>query len=543
MSDFDDAHQTAFANAIASTLGSDVSAEQVVITASLSQRRALRSDSRRLATLQIAYIVTGLSAEAATSASTVMTTTTPFAFAGALSDALAGEGLPEYTGVVSSISADVVSGAEGAKSASEWTAAAGSFGASCGNGVLDILSESDIDCGGACPKCAKGYSCFRDADCSSGDCFMVSTDAGVCTNAIDALESTTALSANGYDDRNDAGVHDALMSVPKLMNLTPNMDSEQLLSVLTALASYSSMNGMGIEGIADDFAPADFAQDSFSDSYGASYWAHKGVGESEAPSAHAAAAAADDAGVAVAHAATANDAGVPVAHAATANDAGVPVAHAATANDAGVPVAHAATADDAGAAGAPTAHAATAGYGSPGGDEPVAVTKGGLLATMPPWFPFAVMGGLFALVMCMCCIACSYSRRNFNPQQGDMIASPKTKAVSGHSRSKSEAGAGSMFPSMRKGTPRSNEPLREDKSFALSNVDGDGFGSPASPPPRVGTEMKAAASGSTWSEYVDEKGRPYYFNHDSNTTQWSRPTGWGEGGWSSPKGQTSGAFY
>ena len=39
----------------------------------------------------------------------------------------------------------------------------------CANGVLDE-PESDIDCGGTCPKCAPGRTCAIAADCASGVC-------------------------------------------------------------------------------------------------------------------------------------------------------------------------------------------------------------------------------------------------------------------------------------------------------------------------------------------------------------------------------------
>jgi hypothetical protein len=113
LSAFDDAHQSAFAKAIASILGSGVDVDQVVITASLALRR-LRSHSRRLATLQVTYVVTGLSPEAAASASSVLTTVgSHSAFASELSGAMVAQELPEYTGVVSGITAQVISGTSG----------------------------------------------------------------------------------------------------------------------------------------------------------------------------------------------------------------------------------------------------------------------------------------------------------------------------------------------------------------------------------------------------------------------------------------------
>jgi hypothetical protein len=41
----------------------------------------------------------------------------------------------------------------------------------CANGVLDAGSESDVDCGGTCPRCANGKTCTSRADCTSARCF------------------------------------------------------------------------------------------------------------------------------------------------------------------------------------------------------------------------------------------------------------------------------------------------------------------------------------------------------------------------------------
>jgi hypothetical protein len=42
--------------------------------------------------------------------------------------------------------------------------------AACKNGLFDIKNETDIDCGGACEKCADAKSCASDADCRSNQC-------------------------------------------------------------------------------------------------------------------------------------------------------------------------------------------------------------------------------------------------------------------------------------------------------------------------------------------------------------------------------------
>ena len=39
----------------------------------------------------------------------------------------------------------------------------------CANGIKDG-SETDVDCGGACPRCADGRNCATTRDCASGYC-------------------------------------------------------------------------------------------------------------------------------------------------------------------------------------------------------------------------------------------------------------------------------------------------------------------------------------------------------------------------------------
>lgn len=52
----------------------------------------------------------------------------------------------------------------------------------CSNGMFDNSSESDRDCGVACPPCADGRKCFTDADCQSNYCNLTG-DSGICMQA------------------------------------------------------------------------------------------------------------------------------------------------------------------------------------------------------------------------------------------------------------------------------------------------------------------------------------------------------------------------
>lgn len=52
-------------------------------------------------------------------------------------------------------------------------------GATCSDGVLDGL-ESDIDCGGTCPLCAVGDSCAADRDCAGNNCNNGPATVGTC---------------------------------------------------------------------------------------------------------------------------------------------------------------------------------------------------------------------------------------------------------------------------------------------------------------------------------------------------------------------------
>ena len=44
------------------------------------------------------------------------------------------------------------------------------YAATCNNGSLDSPPETDVDCGGTCPKCANGATCAGPGDCLSGNC-------------------------------------------------------------------------------------------------------------------------------------------------------------------------------------------------------------------------------------------------------------------------------------------------------------------------------------------------------------------------------------
>jgi len=110
--EFTDSHKRAFASAVGSTLG--VSADQVSVSASFhtmsARRRMLKAgstSSTSTSTLKVSYVVTGLTAEAASTASTIMATTAAPTFASTLSSAMVSENLPAYSGTVSSITSTV----------------------------------------------------------------------------------------------------------------------------------------------------------------------------------------------------------------------------------------------------------------------------------------------------------------------------------------------------------------------------------------------------------------------------------------------------
>ena len=65
---------------------------------------------------------------------------------------------------------------------------------SCGDGKKDG-NETDVDCGGACPRCADGKTCNDDADCVSQ----------VCTNNKCAMPSCTDGVQNGTETDTDCG--------------------------------------------------------------------------------------------------------------------------------------------------------------------------------------------------------------------------------------------------------------------------------------------------------------------------------------------------
>jgi len=68
---------------------------------------------------------------------------------------------------------------------------------SCADGVGDG-TETDVDCGGACPRCVNGKHCTSGDDCQAGECA-----AGVCTNGSGG--STSALVAASFSVTTDFG--------------------------------------------------------------------------------------------------------------------------------------------------------------------------------------------------------------------------------------------------------------------------------------------------------------------------------------------------
>ncbi|MBW3018889.1 hypothetical protein KY329_01760 [Candidatus Woesearchaeota archaeon] len=83
----------------------------------------------------------------------------------------------------------------------------------CTNGAFDaVLGETDVDCGGPCPRCQVYYNCSIDADCVSGLCVNGMCYPGHCDNSVfEALLGETDLDcggtcppcANGQDCYND----------------------------------------------------------------------------------------------------------------------------------------------------------------------------------------------------------------------------------------------------------------------------------------------------------------------------------------------------
>jgi hypothetical protein len=66
--------------------------------------------------------------------------------------------------------------------------------ASCSDGILNG-SETDVDCGGACPSCPNGAHCQLDADCAGGSC-----SAGICATA------TTFSCTDGVKDGDETDI-------------------------------------------------------------------------------------------------------------------------------------------------------------------------------------------------------------------------------------------------------------------------------------------------------------------------------------------------
>ncbi|HEX3850859.1 MAG TPA: hypothetical protein VHW01_07815, partial [Polyangiaceae bacterium] len=67
-------------------------------------------------------------------------------------------------------------------------------GASCSDGVTNG-SETDVDCGGACPACRAGQSCRADGDCDSTHCELGICQSASCDDGI----------ANGSESDIDCG--------------------------------------------------------------------------------------------------------------------------------------------------------------------------------------------------------------------------------------------------------------------------------------------------------------------------------------------------
>jgi len=58
-----------------------------------------------------------------------------------------------------------------------------SLGSTCSNGLKDG-TETDVDCGGSCPKCANGKNCNIGSDCQSGVCVGGVCHVPSCTDGI-----------------------------------------------------------------------------------------------------------------------------------------------------------------------------------------------------------------------------------------------------------------------------------------------------------------------------------------------------------------------
>jgi formylglycine-generating enzyme required for sulfatase activity len=99
-------------------------------------------------------------------------------------------------------------------------------GADCASGVCSMhmcqvptctdrvknQAESDVDCGGPCPKCATGATCGKDADCTSGNC------AGTCQPCPKDMVNVPTNGGGSYcvdaDEVTIAGYNTFLMSNP-----------------------------------------------------------------------------------------------------------------------------------------------------------------------------------------------------------------------------------------------------------------------------------------------------------------------------------------
>jgi hypothetical protein len=85
---FTTSHKTAFAKAVADTLGGGVTHTQVTVTVADARRR---KRSRRLADLAVSYTVTGLNATQATTAAATLDAVTPAAFVATLTEKMTAE--------------------------------------------------------------------------------------------------------------------------------------------------------------------------------------------------------------------------------------------------------------------------------------------------------------------------------------------------------------------------------------------------------------------------------------------------------------------
>ncbi len=77
----------------------------------------------------------------------------------------------------------------GDSGASDGGAGTGGASAACKNGTLDA-NESDVDCGGPCPRCATDKSCSTPKDCQSGVCESGKCRAPDCGDGVENANET-----------------------------------------------------------------------------------------------------------------------------------------------------------------------------------------------------------------------------------------------------------------------------------------------------------------------------------------------------------------